>query len=53
MINGPDWKLMWNLLKKDIPHMVVAGDMIHLSDLERAMDELESDEEVKKYEQGS
>ena len=49
MINGPDWKLMWNLLKEDLPHLVVDGDMIHLSDLERAIEELEIDEEVAKY----
>ena len=40
----PNYYGMWVSLKEELKNLIVEGDMIHLSDLERTMDEIQSDE---------
>lgn len=41
-----NYEMMWRTLKDSIEGMVVDGDMIHLSDLQGAMEEIEADEKM-------
>lgn len=41
-----NYYLMWEILKSNLIGMTVDNDMIHLSDLQMAMEEIEEDEKM-------
>lgn len=45
-IEKANYYMMWEVLKMNISAMTVEGEMIHLSDLESAMNDIEDDEKM-------